>query len=63
MPTFNTGKLQGTSAEEPLDGMQIYKNMTMKSNMYQKKQTSQQMSCHAHQEQTKEKATTRKSRS
>jgi hypothetical protein len=34
--------------------------MTIKSNTHQEKQTSQQMSCHVHQEQTKEKATTKK---
>jgi hypothetical protein len=50
MLTFNIGKPPGISIKEQQDGMQIYKNMTMKSNMYLEKLIYQQMYYHNHQE-------------
>jgi hypothetical protein len=39
MQTYNTRSPQRTSIGEPLDGMQIYKNMTMRSCISQGKPT------------------------
>jgi hypothetical protein len=39
MQTYNTGSSQRTSIREPLDGTQIYKNMTMRSCISQGKPT------------------------
>jgi predicted proteasome-type protease len=61
MPTYNIGKHLKTSTEEQQDGMQISKNTTMKSNMYQGKPTYQQMYYPNHLEWIKEKKTINKS--
>jgi hypothetical protein len=57
MQTFNIGNPQRTSIDARPDGTQTYKNMTMKSSMFQERPIYQQTPYPARQEPTKGKTT------